>query len=79
MEAIVFSMPTPTALPTVTPKAQFKSTSLSKRAAEPTTLDVPPQATHPQGEGSQVDVHAQFFAIARNNFKNVLRTRSSAI
>ena len=56
MEAKGPVMPTPTVLPNVTPKAQVRSTSPTKRAAEPTTLDVPPQAMHPRGEDSQMDV-----------------------
>ena len=51
MRANVLAMPTPTLLPAVTPKAQLMSTSPSRRAGEPTTLDVPPQAQHPRGEG----------------------------
>ena len=58
MEAKVHVMPTPTVLPTVTSKAQRRSTSLTKRAAEPTSLDVPPQAKQPRGEGSQTDVQS---------------------
>ena len=36
-------------------KAQLRSSSRTKRVAEPTTLDVSPQAKHPRGEGSQMD------------------------
>ena len=58
MGATVAAMPTPTVLPTATPKAQLSSTSPTKRAAHPTTLDVPPQAKCPRSEGSQVDVRS---------------------
>ena len=37
-------------------KAQLKSTSPTKRAAETTTLDVPPQAKRPRVEGSTFEV-----------------------
>ena len=46
MPAEVLVTPTPTVLPTVTPEPQIKSNSPTKRAAEPTTLDVPPLAKH---------------------------------
>ena len=62
MEAKVLVMLAPTDLQTVTPKAQLRSTSPTKRATEPTTLDVPPQAEHPRGEGSQMDVRSMTVA-----------------
>ena len=43
-------VPTSTALLTPTPKALIRSSTPTKRAAEPTTLDVPPQAKHPRSE-----------------------------
>ena len=55
MGANVPAVPAPTVLPTATPKAQLRVTTPTKRAAEPTTLDVLPQAKHPRGEGSQMD------------------------
>ena len=54
----VFAVPRPTSLPTVTLKVLLRSTSTTKRAAEPTTLDVPPQAKRPLGEGAQIDVQS---------------------
>ena len=54
-------MTAPPVLPTVTAKAP-RSTSPTKRAVELTTLDVPPQAKHPRGEGSQVDVQSMTVA-----------------
>ena len=47
MDAHVPVVPTSTALPTSTPEALIGSSAPTKRAAEPTTLDVPPQAKHP--------------------------------
>ena len=44
-----------TVSPTMTPEAQLKSATPKKRP-DPKTLDVPPQAKHPRGKGSQVDV-----------------------
>ena len=58
MGANVRVMPTQTVLPTVSPEAQLRSTSPTERAAEPMTLDVPPQAQHLRGEGSQMDVQS---------------------
>ena len=52
MAAKVHVMPTPTVLPTATPRAQLKSTSSTKRAVVPTMLDVPPQAKHPRCEAN---------------------------
>ena len=49
---------TSTVLPTPTPKALIRSSTPTKRAAEPTTLDVPPQAKDPRGESSQMDVRS---------------------
>ena len=49
---------TSTVLPTPTPKALIRSSTATKRAAEPTTLDVPPHARHPRGESSQMDVRS---------------------
>ena len=51
-------IPVPTVLQTVTRTAQLRSTSPTNRAAEPTTQDVPPQAKHPRGEHSQMDVQS---------------------
>ena len=42
--------------PTFFADAQLRSTTPTKRAAEPTTLNVPHQAKHPRAEGSQMDV-----------------------
>ena len=39
-----------------TPKTHSRSSTPTKRAAESMTLDVPPQAKHPRGEDSQMDV-----------------------
>ena len=47
MRANVLVVLTSTALPTPTPKALIRSSTPTKRAARPTTLDVPPQAKHP--------------------------------
>ena len=55
-------MPAPTVSPTVTPKAKLRSTSPTKRAAEPTTLDVLPQAKHQRDEGSQRNVRSMTVA-----------------
>ena len=51
-------VPASAVLPTVTPSAQLRSTTPTTRAAEPTTLDVPPQAKPQRGEGSQMDVRS---------------------
>ena len=62
MGANVPVVPTLTALPTPTPKALIRSSTPTKGAAEPTTLDVPPQAKHPRGESSQMDVRSMIVA-----------------
>ena len=54
MKANVLVVVTSIVLPTVTLKAQLKATTLTKRAAELTRLDVHPQAKHPRSEGSQM-------------------------
>ena len=53
---------TSTVLPTPTSKALIKSSPPIKRAAEPTTLDVPPPAKRPRGESSQTDVRTVIVA-----------------
>ena len=58
----VLATPTPTVLPTATPKTQLMPTPPSKRAAESTTLDVPPQAKHLRGEGPQMEVQSMTVA-----------------
>ena len=55
-------VPTSTALPTPTPKALIRSSTLTMRAAEHTTLDVLPQAKHPRRESSQMDVRSMILA-----------------
>ena len=55
-------VPASTVLPTMTPSAQLRSTTPTTRAAEPTTLDVPPQAKPQRGEGSQMDVRSMTVA-----------------
>ena len=55
-------VPTSTALLTSTPKAQIRSSTPTERAAEPTTLGVPPQAMHARSEGSQMDVRSMTVA-----------------
>ena len=62
MGANVPVMPTSTVLSTSTPKAQLRSPTPTNRAAEPTTLDVPPQAKHPGGEDSQMGVRSVIVA-----------------
>ena len=47
---------TSTSLPTVAPKVQIMSSTPTMRAAKPTTQNVPPQAKHPRGEGSLMNV-----------------------
>ena len=59
----VLATPTPTVLPTATPKAQVMPTLPSKRAAESTTLDVHLQAKHLRCEGSQMEVQSITVAI----------------
>ena len=54
MGAKVPVVPTSTVLPTPTPKALIRSPTPTKRAAGPTTLDVPPQAKHARGEGRNI-------------------------
>ena len=51
-----------TVLLVVTPSAQRRSTTPTTRAAEPTTLDMPPQAKPQRGEGSQMDVRSMSVA-----------------
>ena len=58
MGANVLVVSTSTVSPTPIPKALIRSSKPTKRAAAPTTLDVPPQAKHPRGEGSQMDVRS---------------------
>ena len=56
MEANVPVVPAASVLPAATPKAHSMSSTPTKRAAESMTLYVPPQAKHPRGEDSQVNV-----------------------
>ena len=46
----------------VTPKAQKRSTLPTKRAAEPTTLHVPPLVKHPRDEAVEMDVQSMTVA-----------------
>ena len=62
MKAKVLVVVTSIVLPTVTLKAQLRTTTLTKRAAELTRLDVHPQAKHPRSEGSQMDVRRMTMA-----------------
>ena len=62
MGAIVPVVLKSTALPTPTSEALIRSSTSTKRATEPTTLDVPPQAKHPRGESSQMDVRSTIVA-----------------
>ena len=55
-------VPTSTVLLVVTPSAQLRPTTPTTRAAQPTTLDVPPQAKPQRGEGSQMDVRSMSVA-----------------
>ena len=50
MKANVLVVVTSIVLPTVTLKAQLRATTMTKRAAELTRLDVHPQAKHPRGQ-----------------------------
>ena len=62
MRSNVLVVHTSIVLPTLTPKAHIRSSTPTQQAAEPTKLDVLPQAKYPRGEASQMDVRSMIVA-----------------